>query len=263
MAKQSPNNQIRQKAADMRAAQQKQDAKMRNVLIALVGIIVFAILISVVFLVINKPAADTGPDSLPESFEDGQPIMISQEGIMATEPSDDDLTFYFSYSCPACAQASQALAPNLVDGALEGKYTLALSPVPTSAPAFNEVATSGALLVAQESPDQFLDYHQAVEEFFLSALGTQDTSVLEDEARSLEAVQEVARQAGISDELVERISPASGRTYLSVSRQHWDAREVEGRTQLATPEFVYKDKQLTLEGETGAEAYESLLSQVN
>ena len=102
----------RDKAKQLREAQAKSDQRTRNIIIALVVVLIAAIAIAIVFVVVNRPTPESAAEGLPEQFREGQPIVVSSEGVGVSNPDAEDLTFYFDYTCGACTQLEMALRPH-------------------------------------------------------------------------------------------------------------------------------------------------------
>lgn len=254
-------NSTRQKAQQMREAQAKADKRTRNIIITVVSILSVAVVGAVIALVLARPGAETG--GVPSSFEGGEPIVISAEGVGGLDPEAQDLTLYYDYSCSACAQLEVALAPNLTDGALEGEYNLLLQPVITVGMPFNEAATAAALTVAAKDPANFISLHEDMNAFFLGQLESQDGSIIQDLAQSEQAVADIARSVGVDEDIIAEFDSGGAANYLAESTKEWMASDVEDRENFATPEFVLDGKQYKLAGETAQEAYESLLAAIS
>lgn len=95
----------------MREAQAKSDQRTRNIIIALVVVLIAAIAIAIVFVVVNRPTPESAAEGLPEQFREGQPIVVSSEGVGVSNPDAEDLTFYFDYTCGACTSLRWRSAP--------------------------------------------------------------------------------------------------------------------------------------------------------
>ncbi|WP_099332319.1 DsbA family protein [Actinomyces minihominis] len=241
---------MRDKAKQMREAQEKSDRRTRNIIIALAVVLVAAITVAIVFVVINRPTAEKAAENLPEQFKDGAPIAISSEGVGVTNPDAEDLTFYFDYSCGACTQIEIGLRPNLFDAAEAGDYNLLLQPVITAGAPYNQAATAGALVVAAEAPDLFLAFQDGLTDYFYEASINGSDTAYRDLAASEAKVAEIAKSVGVSDELIATFNTDAALSYLTTSTNTWVGADIEGRDRVATPEFVANNKSINLTAQT-------------
>ena len=252
----------RDKAKQLREAQAKSDQRTRNIIIALVVVLIAAIAIAIVFVVVNRPTPESAAEGLPEQFREGQPIVVSSEGIGVSNPDAEDLTFYFDYTCGACTQLEMALRPHLTDTAQAGDYNLLMQPVITSGGAYNVAATAGALVVAAGAPDLFLEFQDALTDRFYEAATSEDTFYQDLEA-SREQVAEIARGVGVSEDLIATFDTDAAQGYLTTATDTWVAADIQDRTQVATPEFVAHNKNITLTGDTAEAVIAELLTAVS
>lgn len=252
----------RNKAKQLREAQEASDRRTRNIIIASVSILVVLIVAAIVLVVVNRPTPEKAASSLPEQFQGGEPIIVSSEGVGVRNPDAEDLTLYFDYTCGACAQLEVALSPNLIDDAKAGKYNLLLQPVVTSGHPYLYAATAGALVVAAEDPDNFTVFHDELVQFYYDSAVAGDNSVYDDLAASSEKVAEIAAGIGVPAELISTFSTDASTAYLQLATNTWVAADIEGRTQTATPQIVVNGAEVSPTGSTGAEVMEELLAAV-
>lgn len=263
MAKKSQSKDAtRLKAQQMREAQEKSDQRTRNIIIALVSVLIIAIVVVIVVVVVNRPTPEKAAQGLPEQFQDGQPIIVSSEGVGVANPDAGDLTLYFDYTCGACAQLEMALRPDLIDSAVAGDYNLELQPVITAGAPYNVAATAGALVVAAEAPDLFIEFHDALVEYFYDAASAEDSSVYSNLDASAEKVAEIAREIGVSEDLIAQFDTDAAAGYLAGTTNTWVEADIQGRTQVATPEFVVDNQSLTLTGASAEEVIAELKAAV-
>lgn len=262
---QAQSTDVRKKAQEMREAQRKSDIRTRNIIIGVVSLLVVAIVVAIVMIIVNRPTTEDAAKGLPEQFQAGQPIVVNTDGVSAgsTEPVGDQLAFYFDYTCGGCVALDSAVGPDLFAGAASGEITLALHPVMTHNAPFNLAATSAAIQVAATDPTNFTALHQAMIDFSYQSMVDQDTSVLNDLESSKTKVAEIAAQVGVPQSVIDSFDTNATQAYLQASNETWTALTVEGRSgRPASPEVVYAGTQLTPTGQTGAELYASLLSQM-
>ena len=250
----------REKAKQMRETQAKADQRARNLVIALVAALIVAIVVAVTLVVMNRPSAEQGGEGLPTQFDEGQPIVVSSAGIDTPTTSSPDLTLYFDYSCGACSQLEIALRPDLFDAAESGDFNLALQPVVTAGAPFNVAATAGALAVAAEVPDLFLQMHEGLIDYFFQAAMTDGDTAYRDLDESLEVVKEIATDMGVPQDVVDSFDPEAAASYLAMATKTWTSTKISGREGPATPEFVTNGAKVPLTGSTAAEVIEELIA---
>ncbi len=254
----SGSDSMREKAAAMRAAQEKADRRTRNIIVGVVSVLILAIIAAIIFVIVNRD--DSSVDAVPAEFKNGQGIVFNSDGVSAQNISTEhELNFYFDYTCPACVVTDMQIGADLFAGAQAGEYQLVLHPVLTSAGAYNTAATAGLLEVAAYAPQQAAELHQAMIGFAYEAMSSQDTAVLQDLTQSEVAVAEIAAELGINQEVIDRFDSSAAYGYLQASSARWGESEAVGRERLASPEFVYRGHQLDISGE-GPALYESLLN---
>lgn len=249
-----------EKAKQMREQQRKADLRTRNTIIAVVSVLVIALVVAIIVVIVNRPTDSSDSSALPAGFQNGEPIVVSSNGVGETNPDAPDLYLYFDYSCSACADVENRLQPSLGEGATSGDYNLLLQPVITTGMPYNAAATAASLVVAEQAPDKLLLLHDAFLAFFLEAVTNQDGSVVQDASKSAEKVAEIASGLGISAEIIETFNPSAAEAYLTQTTNTWVANEPVGREQPATPEFVMNNTHLPLSGGTNEELFSSLLN---
>ncbi len=243
----------REKAKQLREAQAKADKRTRNIIITLVGVLILAIVVAIVFVVVNRPTPEKHAADLPAQFSEGQPIIVSSEGVGVENPAAENLTLYFDYTCSACTQLELALRPHLIDAALAGDYNLELQPVITSGGAYNVAATAASLVVAAEAPDLFLPLHEALTDYFYeSAISAGDTTY-QNLSASDEKVAEIASEVGVPEDLIAKFNSAAASAYLDKATQTWIDADIADRTQVATPEFVAHNTNIDYAGDSAEE----------
>lgn len=263
-------NNARDKAKAMREAQKKKDARVRNLIIGIVSVIVVAVVTTVIVVIAtsgnpNNKYQGGGVSQSGEvlSLEEGGPIVISDKGVGVLNEDLPNLEMYFSYTCHWCAYLENAVGDDLFTDAENGKFNLIIHPVSTSAAAFLYPSTAAALLVAQEDPENFIAFHQAMTEYVNQKMNVDsDTEVLMDPTASLEMVKELAAQAGVSQAVIDKFN-ADSTDYLEASSARWSAREVIGRgDQLGTPELVFMNTVVPWSQGTSAQIYAQITQEM-
>lgn len=244
MAKQgSQHSSIQQRAAQMRAEQQRKDKRVRYIIWGVLALVVVAAAV-IIAVVATKTSAQKA------ELKDANPIVIGKSVGQAND-GKPVVEEYLSYSCSHCIEVAEPLQKPLIEKAQAGEITLKLHPVPTAQMAYTSVATSAAVLTAKDDPQHFLPLHYALDSFFKTQMDAKDGSVVQDKSKSLAKVKELANQAGVNSDVVNRISEASGDAYLSAAYDNWKARKIEGLSKddgLGTPMFVVNDKYVRITG---------------
>ena len=135
-----------------------------------------------------------------------------------------------------------------------------LQPVITAGGPYNLAATGGAIVVAAEAPELFIDFHEALINYYLSILNGGDSSGVADAQTALQTVSAIAAQVGVPDQVIAEFDLNSAQQYLTEATNAWVSRKVEGRESTSTPEFVYHDTKLQISGNNGQELFESIQS---
>lgn len=249
-----------EKARQMREAQKKSDQRTRNIIIAVVSVLVIAIIVAMILVIVNRPAAKDTAEGLPQQYAAGEPITVSAQGVGGLDPEVGDLYLYFDYTCAGCVNLDAAVGPFLTDAAQAGEFNFMLQPVITAGGPYNVAATAGAIVVAAEEPELFLEFHEALINYYAGLLTTQDSSAVADNETALGTVKAIAAQVGVSDQVIEEFDLSSAQKYLTESTNAWVARDVKGRESTASPELVFDNTKLQVSGSNGQELFESIQS---
>ncbi len=234
----------RAKIQAARVAQQKAEKRKRTMIIALSVVVVLAIVAAVAAVVIigqkesNKSTEVNG--AIPTAYADGEPIIISDQGVGVRNPDLEDLKIYYSYSCHACAYLDAHGGPFIIKAAEEGAYNLLLIPVANVDYPWRQPATNAALRVAAEDPEHFVAFHQALSEYFDNQYNTlQDDTVLADMTLSTEKVAEIAQEAGVSADVISEFGNNAD-AYTNITDEQWRTDDIDRLgTNSGTPELVY------------------------
>lgn len=232
----------REKAAQLRAEQERADKKMRTLIIGtVVGVV--ALVVAVVAYVISgqvqaqEEAATVDPATVLGVYSDGRPIVLTPSGIGEADPALPTLSEYFDYSCQACAQAEVLFGDKIAQDVKAGKYNVAYQPVSGHAP-YQLPAVSASLVVAQKAPEQWHDFHHALMRFFVDQKKAGEGRIIGDLNKSAEQVRELALSVGVPEEVVATFPVNAAEDYLHKAHDAWSATQVEGREGFFTPEFV-------------------------
>ena len=232
----------REKAAQLRAAQERADKKMRAIVVGSVAAIVVAV-VAVVAYVIHQQvqaqheAATVDPASALGVYADGRPIVVTPLGIGEADPALPTLTEYFDYSCVGCAHAEVMFGNEIAQDVKDGRYNVAYQPVSGHAP-YQLPAVSASLVVAQKSPERWHDFHHALMSFFFEQTKKGEGRIVGDLNKSAEQVRELARNVGVPEEIVASFPINVVDDYLKKAGEAWSKTAVEGRDGFFTPEFV-------------------------
>ncbi len=255
---------VRLKAAAMREAQAKAERRTRNIIIAVVSVLILAIVAAIIYIIASRPGGAESADGVPAEFDAGQGISISENGIGASPGGgENDLDFYFDYTCGGCLMTDSAVGPYLFEAAQAGDFTFVMHPVLTSAGAYNTAATAAALALAAEDPAHFQAVHEAMIAFSLEAMVSGETDVLTDLEASKDAVAGIAAEQGVDEALIASFDTDAAQSYLQASSTEWTTREIAGRENIASPEFLFRDTKIAASGDDGAQMFDSLVAAMN
>lgn len=256
------NDAVRQKAKELRLAQERADRRTRNIIIGVVAVVVVAIIAVLVFIVqTQKPQSGSGAaaQGVPEQFAQGEPIIVSHLGVGEKDPELQDLTFYFSYTCHWCSYLETSISAQVDRDVNDGKYNLILQPVDTAAMEWQQPATSAALVTAAEDPEHFLALHQQMMQYFNEQFAAQDGQVIANTEASHAKIVEIAQQLGVDEAVTAQYGDDTAE-YLRLATENWRDAEVEGRESLGTPELVFDGQVIPWSQGTPEEIYAQIIS---
>ena len=241
------------------------DKRVRLTLIGIISVLALALIVSIVWIASGKTDSEepTLQNSLPQQYQNGEPIAISSQGIGVTNPDAEDLYFYFDYTCSGCVSLDDKVGPLLTDASQTGDFNLLLQPVVTSGGPFNVAATTGAVMVAAEEPELFIPFQEALINFYLNTLSNPYSASASDSDIALETVSSLASQVGISDEVIAKFNLDLGQKYLDMSTQNWISQDIKKRDSFATPEFVYKGTKINFSGDDAMQVFESITKEMS
>lgn len=218
------------------AERQAPDKAIRTSIISvIVALIIFGVIVGA--WKINDTRTAYAEDVVPEEFATGEPIIVSDLGVGTPNPTLPEVDWYFSYSCPACADLDHDIGSAVASEATGGNYNLALHPVNTGHAPYLGPATSAALVVAAEDPEHFVAFNQSLSDFFWQQAQVGNNDVVGNLDASAQQVALLARQAGVDPAVIGHFGKGA-RAYLEASTKEWSTREVKDRQRTATPEVV-------------------------
>lgn len=175
-------------------------------------------------------------------------VVIGPDGAWSASEGVPTIELYFSYACPGCLSLESQFGTQISQLALDGKINLIYHPVSTHQITWEGIASDAALKVAQNDPDHFVAFHQALmdrayqimfaDEESLKAQG--NTGDLASEEASAQIVQEVAQASGVSQEVIDTFSAdGTASTKIKQWTQEWAAaaKAFSGDT-IGTPMLV-------------------------
>ncbi|OKL45899.1 DsbA family protein [Boudabousia marimammalium] len=234
-----PQASIKNRAAQMRAEEEKKARRMRAILWgSVIALLVVAIVI-VTWVATHRDKVGPAADALGD-FNGGKPIVLYQDKVTATVPEGVSVVDeYVSYTCSHCAVSNEPIGDKLVERAQKGEFALRLNLVPTATMPFTSASTAGALITAKASPDKFKQYHDQIFAFVLQQIEANDGSVLNDTSASVAKVQEIMRGLGVPDGDVNKLTGQLGDDYLATASKNWAEAKIEGRDErYGTPMYV-------------------------
>lgn len=212
-------DEARLKALQLQAEQKKREK--RNRIVAISGLVAaIAVLAVVVTLILSQgkdvaagtaytgdPVSVADVDAPSTALETGG-IPVGAEGVAGEEPADGAtvVDLYLDYMCPYCAQFEERNDPELAALRASGDVTVIYHPVSildraSSGTEYSTRAAVAASVVADEAPEQFLDFNQAM---FANQPAEGGEGLTDEE------IAQIARDAGVPDEVVARFTAADG-----------------------------------------------------
>jgi protein-disulfide isomerase len=233
----------REQARVLREQQAKRDKRNKIFGISMLGAAVIALVVVVVVIISQRP---NGDDALPEyadtplsevtdvpsvALADGG-IPVAAEGVGgAVDESLPRVDVYLDYMCPACGAFEETNGDNLITLASDGAATVVYHPIAilnrfSNGTGFSTRAAAASALVAEEAPEAFATFNQEL----FAGQPEEGTSGL-----SNEEIADIAREAGVSDEVAARI--ADGSALDSFGQWVTSAtNEVSANQELANPQ---------------------------
>lgn len=234
---------VRAKAQAMRLDQQRADARVRNIIIGVVVMIVLAVSAAVAWVIVTSDEiqADQGnvdAAAVLAGYADGSPIVVSHKGVGTADEALPTLTENFDYSCPACNVVGVGFGAPLVEGMKAGKYNLEFRPVVTHNAPWNSAATTASLVVANKAPEKWVEFHEALMAYAFNESQQGRGTTVNNLPASAKQVKVIAQEVGLPQELIDSIPVNAATEYLEKSSIAWQKMQVEGRQGFGTPEFV-------------------------
>lgn len=251
----------RLKAQEMRQAQANKEKKTRAIIFAVVGALVAVTIIAVIW-VVTRSGDSQGSGIEGSGAGTATPMVVSAKGAGVEDSSLPTLQEYFDYSCHACADMEVGVGPGIWDAVNNGEINLELIPVNVVKMPWQYPAVHAAYLIYENEPEKFEDFHHETHTFFQSQFNAGDASIIQDEAKSLEKIKEIATSVGVSDDLVAQITADGANSVIENNTQAWSSADIEGREGLGTPEYVTNGKHINFSGNSMEEVADSILNQV-
>ncbi|MDY2941386.1 MAG: thioredoxin domain-containing protein [Varibaculum sp.] len=247
MGKNKPNP----KAVAARKAEQTRKKRSRLIMILIVVVAALAVVgITIGMILSTKSSNPMTNGEYDELISADRGFTITSSGPATTpdaKPSESKHTveLYFDYSCSHCAQFEGEYGEQLLQGARDGKYKLQLHPVDTQGRFFPYAYTAVDLAarVYSSQPEKFTELHTALSDAMLNAVNSQnqdDIAEIQSETKSLELTKKIAKDHGVSQDIIDRVSHKDGMMLLTTMSQEWGS-EIKAES-LATPMVVIDGK---------------------
>ncbi|MCB2412816.1 DsbA family protein [Demequina sp. TTPB684] len=193
--------------AKKKAQAQVRAQERRTALIwVVVGVVVVALFAALVSYVVRQgQVADVGSgDQLtPAVATENGGFPIGTSGVVGEELDDSrvQVDVYLDFMCPICGVFEESQGPVLEQLREDGTADVYYHPISildrySQDTEFSTRSASAAALIAQESPENFLNF---VEAMFLNQPAENTTGLTDAE------IQEIARVAGVPDDVVAKI----------------------------------------------------------
>lgn len=225
----------RAQAARLREEQARAARRQRNLVIVLlvVGLLVVGGVVAWILSNQPEPAPDfTGSDDplsevvMPAGATDKGGILVDSEGVAGSSDGAGEgavpVVVYADFMCPICNTFEQLNGETLAALREEGEITVEYRPVAildrySQGTEFSTRAAAAAGLVADQAPEQFLAFHDAM----FANQPAENTAGLDDAT-----IAGIARDAGVPEEVAATIEDGS---YLTgdASFRRWVAAASE------------------------------------
>lgn len=242
------------------ARKQEQQRKNRRTKLIVSGVIV-AVIIVVIALVVAlvhvqqqkaEKAQDTQGAALSVSEQVGKDrgFTIGAKGAGSVNKGKSVVDVYLDYSCSHCADLEHQYGRELIQGALDGHYTLRYRPVLTQSFPLAFSGADAAIRTYQEQPEKFIEVHTQLMEAAYDALMAYSASN-EDQAKlapmqedAVQTARRVARQAGVEQKIVDHIGVQAAQKPLSEWTRTLSKSRVVGGESWGTPLVAIDDKKV-------------------
>lgn len=209
-------------------AQSQVNAQQRRALVVwiLVGVVVVGLFAALVAYIVRQGNVDeiTGEGQLtPTVASENEGFGVAASGVVGQDLDESRvrLDIYLDFMCPICGQFEELRGDEIdalrADGSADVYYhPIAILDSYSQGTSYSTRAASAAVLVAEEAPDSFLSF---VEAMFVNQPEENSTGLTNAE------IQDIARTAGVPDAVVAKIPDLA---YTSWVRSATEQSSIDG-----------------------------------
>lgn len=167
-SKQERREAARERARQLREAQERREKRNRMLLIG--GVVVFILLVALAIYAIiagsgTKPLEDVG--EAPAGATETGAIPVGANGAGTVNEGTPELDIYVDYLCPYCAQFEMINGQDIIDMVEAGEVTANIHPVSfmdrsSDYTGFSTRGAQATAVVAELAPEKLLDFHLAL-----------------------------------------------------------------------------------------------------
>lgn len=195
-------------AAARKAAQAQVKTRERRALVLWIvaGVVLVGLFAALVAYIVRQSEVGdltAGGDGVPAVTTDNGAIPVGSEGVAGQDldPSRARLDIYFDFMCPYCRMFEETQGQMLDELQADGVVDVYYHPVNfldrlSQGTQYSSRAGSAAALIADEQPEAFIPFLRLM----FANQPAENTRGLSDDQ-----IVEIAKQAGVSDEIAERI----------------------------------------------------------
>ena len=201
----------REQARRMREEQARRERRNRVLLIGGLVVVVALIAVAVVAIIGNSgtKSLDDVAAPAPATAEGGIPV--AADGVGATNDGVPTVTIYSDYMCPICGEFESINGTTLDELAASGEATIVYHPIAildgfSQGTQYSTRSTQAVAVVADQAPDQFLAFHQAL----FANQPEENTPGLSDDE-----IAQVALDAGVPQDVVDAFGDGTFTPWVS------------------------------------------------
>lgn len=194
----------RAEALALQKKQQSREKRSRLIVLSALGLglVVLVVAVVLIFLEGQKTPMEK-VDNFPAGVVEQTGIPVGADGVAGTENEGaKTLDVYVDYMCPICGQFESLNNASITEMREAGDVTLVVHPVAildrrSSGTEYSTRAASAAAWVADQTPEQFNAFHEAL----FASQPTEDSAGLSDQQ-----LADLAEQTGVPADVAEGIA---------------------------------------------------------
>lgn len=178
----------------------------------------------------------------PSTYEAGKGIYYSAKGIDVLNKNIPTLEIYMDYTCIHCVHFEKKYGKEISELVKAGKINVIYRPVNVLQQEYSKYVSSAVIEVLKsKDKDKAIDFHNKLVENVSDYFDTKDDSKI-----TQGYVETLAKESGISDEVIAKFKEATYSKYIDTALQRWIKRPLFKGENIGTPTFVLDGKVVSL-----------------